>query len=294
MIHEADLNEILFNENSEEYLSELSMKTYNEKGEVITEWDETKGWLEFGEGEQNKFGAWRMTQIYHTYTQEELKQKELEKEQAALEESRRQLTPEEATVFFMRAQVNTADIPDQTSLRMMNYYPTFDEIIGQKVKKGFKFTYKEKMYKTIQPDLTIQKHYPPGTGTESLYSRIDVEHTGAVYDPIPYEGNMELFEGKYYTQEDVLYLCIRNSGQALSHNLKDLVGNYVKVVEQNGNTDPEVPEEPTIPEFKQPTGAHDAYKKGDVVMFNGKKYESLIDNNTYSPEAYPAGWKEIN
>ena len=33
--------------------------------------------------------------------------------------------------------------------------------------------------------------------------------------------------------------------------------------------------------------------KGDKVIFNGKVYESLIDNNVYSPEAYPAGWKEI-
>lgn len=48
------------------------------------------------------------------------------------------------------------------------------------------------------------------------------------------------------------------------------------------------------PEFKQPTGAHDAYKKGDKITFNGKKYESLIDNNVYSPTAYPAGWKEVN
>lgn len=47
------------------------------------------------------------------------------------------------------------------------------------------------------------------------------------------------------------------------------------------------------PEFKQPTGVHDAYKKGDIVMFKGKKYESLIDNNVYSPEAYPSGWKEV-
>ena len=32
---------------------------------------------------------------------------------------------------------------------------------------------------------------------------------------------------------------------------------------------------------------------GDKVKFNGKTYESLIDNNIWSPEAYPAGWKEI-
>ena len=58
-----------------------------------------------------------------------------------------------------------------------------------------------------------------------------------------------------------------------------------------GTTEPETPE--TIPDFVQPTGAHDAYKKGDKVRYNGKIYESLIDANTYSPDAYPAGWKEV-
>lgn len=33
--------------------------------------------------------------------------------------------------------------------------------------------------------------------------------------------------------------------------------------------------------------------KGDIVMFEGKKYESIIDNNVWSPTAYPAGWKEV-
>ena len=46
------------------------------------------------------------------------------------------------------------------------------------------------------------------------------------------------------------------------------------------------------PEFVQPTGAHDAYKKGNKVMFEGKHYISLIDGNVYSPAAYPAGWQE--
>nr|DAD70668.1 MAG TPA: ChiA1-BD-binding domain protein [Siphoviridae sp. ctKcB20] len=58
-------------------------------------------------------------------------------------------------------------------------------------------------------------------------------------------------------------------------------------------TEPETPPTETIPDFVQPTGAHDAYKKGDKVKFEGKIYESLIDANAYSPSAYPAGWKEI-
>lgn len=59
----------------------------------------------------------------------------------------------------------------------------------------------------------------------------------------------------------------------------------------SGSTD--TPSTETIPDFVQPTGAHDAYKKGDKVKFEGKVYESLIDANAYSPSAYPAGWKEI-
>ena len=52
-----------------------------------------------------------------------------------------------------------------------------------------------------------------------------------------------------------------------------------------------------IPVWKQPTGAQDAYNKGDKVWYpekDTKIYESLIDANVYSPEAYPAGWKEIS
>lgn len=58
-------------------------------------------------------------------------------------------------------------------------------------------------------------------------------------------------------------------------------------------TDPE-PEPETIPEFVQPTGAHDTYNTGDKVLFEGNVYESVIDNNAYSPAAYPAGWRQIS
>ena len=52
----------------------------------------------------------------------------------------------------------------------------------------------------------------------------------------------------------------------------------------------------TIPVWRQPMGEQDAYMIGDRVRYpdeNGPVYESLIDNNTWSPEAYPAGWKKI-
>lgn len=47
------------------------------------------------------------------------------------------------------------------------------------------------------------------------------------------------------------------------------------------------------PIWSQPTGEHDAYQTGDIVDYNGTLYKSLIDNNTWSPEAYPAGWEIV-
>ena len=51
-----------------------------------------------------------------------------------------------------------------------------------------------------------------------------------------------------------------------------------------------------IPVWRQPTGAQDAYMIGDKVHYptaDDPVYESLIDNNVYSPEAYPAGWRVV-
>lgn len=45
-------------------------------------------------------------------------------------------------------------------------------------------------------------------------------------------------------------------------------------------------------EWEQPDSTN-PYMKGDKVIYNGKTYESLIDNNVWSPDAYPAGWQEV-
>ena len=47
------------------------------------------------------------------------------------------------------------------------------------------------------------------------------------------------------------------------------------------------------PEFIQPINAETVYMTGDKVTFEGNKYVSLIDNNAYSPTAYPAGWQLV-
>ena len=48
-----------------------------------------------------------------------------------------------------------------------------------------------------------------------------------------------------------------------------------------------------VVEWAQPDSSN-AYMIGDRVLYNGIIYESLIDNNVWSPEAYPTGWSEID
>lgn len=52
-------------------------------------------------------------------------------------------------------------------------------------------------------------------------------------------------------------------------------------------------DESGYPVWSQPTGAHDAYNTGDIVNYNGVLYKSLMDGNTYAPDAYPAGWEVV-
>lgn len=69
---------------------------------------------------------------------------------------------------------------------------------------------------------------------------------------------------------------------------RDLEGHVV--------TDPEGGETEEIPDFVQPTGAtgaHDAYAIGALVRFEGQIYRSLLEGNSYSPAAYPAGWERV-
>ena len=54
-----------------------------------------------------------------------------------------------------------------------------------------------------------------------------------------------------------------------------------------------IPDPEVIPEWEQP-GSTNAYMIGDKVMFNGQTYESVIDNNIWSPERYPAGWHLVS
>ena len=131
-----------------------------------------------------------------------------------------------ARLFAMR--INTLDLTDVEALSVKTLYPAWET--GIDVKQGEKYLYEGSLWKARQ-DHTTQEGWEPSMDTASLWERIDEEHAGTLEDPIPYAPPMELFNGKYYTQDGVKYLCNRDSGQALSYNLPELVGLYVELVE---------------------------------------------------------------
>lgn len=138
--------------------------------------------------------------------------------------------------IYLRSVVEQASqsLEDAVALTAVELFPHWKQLVKESstVVKGFRFQHEGKLYRTEQPEYTFVKHYVPGSaGTESLFSLVDETHAGTKTDPIPFEKNMEIFEGLYYTQYDVLYRCIRSSGQPLYHDLSLLVGSYVEVIQ---------------------------------------------------------------
>lgn len=124
-------------------------------------------------------------------------------------------------------------LDDAVALTAVELFPQWSQLVKKRrtVEKGFRFQHESKLYRTEQASYTFVATYVPGAdGMESLFSKVDETHAGTIEDPIPYETNMEIYEGLYYSQNDVIYLCIRSSGIPLQHDLSALVGNYVDVV----------------------------------------------------------------
>ncbi len=93
---------------------------------------------------------------------------------------------------------------------------------------GKRLRYNGTLYKVRQAH-TSQADWTPDIAT-SLYEEVAEPGQGDTADnPIPYNNNMELFEGKYYSQNGVVYVCTRSTGIAVYNNLADLVGIYVAV-----------------------------------------------------------------
>jgi hypothetical protein len=133
------------------------------------------------------------------------------------------------TIQDTSKKINRIDLTDNEALSVKDFYPTWQSKIGDNVEQGYKMLYDGNLWRVRQNHL-IQEIYPPSLSTAALYEVINYQHEGTLEDPIPYVPPMEIFNGKYYTQNGVTYRCTRDSGIALSHDLNALVGTYVVIV----------------------------------------------------------------
>ena len=108
--------------------------------------------------------------------------------------------------------------------------------------------------------LTIQEFY-------------DIWEVGATYEV-----------GRYLQYKGVLYKVLQPHTSQETWTPDVASSLYAKVLID--------PTEETIPDWEQPDSTN-AYMTGDKVRFEGVVYESTIDNNIWSPTAYPAAWKIV-
>lgn len=142
----------------------------------------------------------------------------------ALENSR-PLTESEVSRMLITQQINTLTVDDNTAMRMKDFYPEWAAdtaySVGYKVQRG------GKLWRVIQAH-TSQAGWEP-ENVASLWEQINETHAGTLEDPIPYEGNMALENGKYYMQDYTIYLCTRDTVNPVYNALADLVSLYVEV-----------------------------------------------------------------
>ena len=141
-------------------------------------------------------------------------------------ERTRPLTESEVSRLLIAQQINTLSVDDNTALRMTEFYPVWS--VGQAYTAGYKAQRSGRLWRCLQAH-TSQAGWEPENAA-SLWTEICESHSGTLEDPIPYNGNMALESGKYYSQNGKVYRCTRDTGNPVYNALSELVGLYVEEV----------------------------------------------------------------
>ena len=141
-------------------------------------------------------------------------------------------------VSLMSARINAMNLSPAEALQFKDLYPVWGKsgkaAFGTAVEKGFRFRVvsgeESTLYEVIQPH-TLQADWVHGMDTASLYKVVTEEAEGTKEDTIPYEQGMAFEQGKYYTQDGVLYECILTTETGYPNDLSEL-NTIVKPVEE--------------------------------------------------------------
>lgn len=117
-------------------------------------------------------------------------------------------------------------LPDAAALEAVVLHPVWKAGIAYSA--GYKAQHNGRLWRCRQAH-TSQEEWEP-ENVPALWEELCETHDGSRYDPIPYEGNMALENGKYYSQDGVTYLCNRDTVNPVHNPLSELVGIYVEEV----------------------------------------------------------------
>lgn len=138
------------------------------------------------------------------------------------------MTRTEARLIRSRLEQAAQHIPEIEAYDVLWMYPIWTE--DGTYTTGKTWEYGGKLYRCRQ-DHTGQAGYEP-PNTPALWELIPPPgEEGTRDNPYVYAPGMALTAGKYYTQNDLLYICTRSTGGPVYHDLSALVGLYVEVVE---------------------------------------------------------------
>lgn len=160
-------------------------------------------------------------------------------------------TVEPMNAVLSASEITAQSYNDVQALKVMDVYRDWQSLCDESYtaeKKGYKFTYAEKLYKTRQDGFTFQAQWIPGEGTGSIYEQITESHKGTTEDPIPVPDDVNTnpfvyVVGKYYIESGVLYKCQREGDEegkeySLNYKPSELIGHYfVKVEAETKATD---------------------------------------------------------
>ena len=163
---------------------------------------------------------------YRDMTDEEIAAVQEAQAEYELNERTRPLTESEVSRMLITQQINTLTVDDNTALRMVAFYPEWAE--NTEYTAEYKVQRNGKLWRCRQAH-TSQTGWEPENAA-SLWTEICESHAGTLEDPIPYSGNMALESGKYYSQDNKVYRCTRDTGNPVYNALSELVGLYVEEV----------------------------------------------------------------
>lgn len=185
---------------------------------------------------------------------------------------------------------------ETTAMEVATIYPMWEEDKGYKQNDVIRYQTNgvgdPQLYLVLQVH-TSQADWTPDA-TPALYKKIGVDERGYPKWVQPIGAVDAYNKGDIVNYNDKLYKSLIDANVWSPDAYPTGWEEYTE--ESGGDTPDPEPEEPStddVPDFVQPTGAHDAYAKGAKVKYNGNVYESTMDGNVYSPDSYLAGWKEV-